>query len=186
MEEVRYERLRPGQIVKRSQACPVAYLPPRYHRVARTPEPPRAGWSQGPRSGHPRRATRWWPGLSCPLVRFPSRVPSAGVQHAQSGGSCSGAGAALWELQSRLHGGRDGRFPGILLSATTLSHLPRDQELRFRSHLRALGPRPTQPYAVLTCQLFERQTGVKMEAAWAAELVEGYREITPAVSRQGS
>ena len=61
--EVRYERLRPAQIVARREACPVAYLPIgtiewhgehnpvgldtlKIHRLARTAAPSRsAGWS---------------------------------------------------------------------------------------------------------------------------------------------
>ena len=51
------------------------------------------------------------------------------------------------------------------------------RSLGFQAIYILVGHGPLKPYALLTAQVFERDTGIKMDVSYASELVEGYREL---------
>ncbi len=176
MEEVRYERLRPAQIVKRRQACPVAYLPLGVIEWHGLQNP--MGLDGLKVHGVATRAAQRGGGLVFPVPWYGAHRESHLLEFSAP---TREAVAVALELPS-------GSFsPGYMGGETVASQAFFYQQLLFHIYheiksygFEAIfvlsGHGPLKPYAVLTCQIFERQTGVKMEAAWAAELVEGYRE----------
>ncbi len=176
MEEVRYERLRPAQIVKLRQAFPLAYLP---------------------------LGVIEWHGLQNPLGLDGLKVHGVATRAAQRGGGLVfpvpwyGAhreshllefSAPSREAVAEALELSPGSFsPGYMGGETVSSQAFLYQQLLFHIYheiksygFEAIfvlsGHGPLKPYAVLTSQIFERQTGVKMEVVWAAELVAGYQE----------
>ena len=176
MEEVRYELLRPAQVVARRTDCPLAYLP--------------LGGIE-------------WHGPQNPLGLDGLKAHEICVRAAAKGGGLvfpvpwygEAREIHLAEANDPVRPGvaremglpednfRKGRAGGKTVPAQVLFY----QELLFHVYheIRSLGFEaiyvlvghgPLKPYAALTSQVFERDTGVKMAASYAGDLVEGYSE----------
>ncbi len=176
MEEVRYERLRPAQIVKRRRAFPLAYLPLGVIEWHGFQNP--LGLDGLKVHGVATRAAQQGGGLVFPVPWYGAHRESHLLEF--SAPSREAVAQALELPAGSFH-------PGYMGGETVTSQAFFYQQLLFHIYHEIKsygfegifvlsGHGPLKPYAVLTSQIFERQTGIKMEVAWAAELVEGYQE----------
>lgn len=173
---MRYEYLRPREVVKRRKACPLAYLP--------------LGIIE-------------WHGPQNPLGLDGLKVREICVRAARRGGGL--VFPVSWYGEHReshlaeynppvgprvvraMELPEENFAPGYMGGKTVAEQAAFYQELLFHIYyqIRSLGFEaiyllighgPLKPYAILTAKVFERETGVRVAAAYAADLVEGYRE----------
>lgn len=176
MDEVRYEYLRPASTIARRKACPLAYLP---------------------------LGVLEWHGPQNPLGLDGLKVSELCVRAAQKGGGLvfpvvwygelreshlvevnAGVGDRVVEAmelspENFQKGHMDGRSASqqTLFYQQLLYHVYHQiRSFGFEAIYILVGHGPLKPYATLTADIFERQTGVKTEARYAADLVDGYRE----------
>ena len=176
MEEVRYERLRPAQIVRRRQACPVAYLPLGIIEWHGLHHP--LGLDGLKVHGVATLAAQRGRGVVFPVPWYGAHRESHLLEFSEPSREAVSRALELpaWSF-SPGHMGGETVASQTFFYQQLLFHIYHEiKSYGFEGIFVLSGHGPLKPYAVLTCQLFERQTGVKMEAAWAAELVEGYRE----------
>lgn len=185
MEEVRYELLRPSQVVARRNACPLAYLP--------------LGGIE-------------WHGPQNPLGLDGLKARELCVRAARQGGGLVFPVPWYGELRDlflaeanlpvrtgvaremqvpvenfdRGHVGGKTVTEQVLFYQQLLFHIYHQiRSLGFEAIYVLVGHGPLKPYAVLSAEVFERDTGVRMAASYAAELVPGYREDHAALFETG-
>lgn len=176
MEEVRYELLRPAQVIKRRNAYPLAFLP--------------LGGIE-------------WHGPQNPLGLDGLKAHELCIRAAQTGGGLVFPVPWYGELRdlflaeankpirkqvtTAMQLQEENFLPGhmggtlasdqVLFYQKLLFHIYYQiRSLGFKAIFILVGHGPLKPYAVLTAEVFERETGVNTAVSYASELVEGYGE----------
>ena len=175
-EEVRYELMRPAEVIRRREACPLAYLPMgpvewhgwhnplgldgiKVHELCLRAARKGGGlvfpvmWYGEHRESHLAEANR--PARS--RVAQAMKLPEENVAEGCMGGETVGAQAKLF----------------IDLVFHTLYQL---RSLGFEAVFLVAGHGPLLPYITLVTDLFERRTGVKVAAEHTGRMVEGFVE----------
>ena len=176
MEEVRYELLRPAAVVARRTACPLAYLPLggiEWHG----PQNP-LGLDGLKAHEICMRAAAKGGGLVFPVPWY-GEVRELHLAEANASVRPGVAREMGLPEENFGKGSAGGKTVAeqVLFYQELLFHVYHQiRSLGFEAIYVLVGHGPLKPYAELTAQVFERDTGVKMAASYAADLVDGYRE----------
>lgn len=176
-QEVRYEMMRPGDLVRRRRACPLAYLPMgviEWHGMHN------AVGLDGIKSHELCiRAARKTGGLVFPVPWY-GEVRESNLADANP--PVKKAIAQLMALPAenfdRGHmGGKSIAEQARFFQELVFHIYYQIRSLGFKAIYVVLGHGPTLPWATLAGELFERETGIKVNAELTGYMVEGFEEF---------